>query len=310
MRLRSPAEFYIKALFADTRRLTDEQVQEQLAEDGVDYISTAYLTRLRKKMKVPEPFHPSKQNHIASQQFLVREKLRRFFQPDKLMREALLVFEKPRVREAVESMLLGRVPATSISELIKRTFNVTCTPAGLAIFTHFFWNVDLLDSTQMRLLIKLRFDRDEDDDTFKGRKKLLSSSYFDDARATASTLPSMPASALVVQLRLGFLPNRHELASRLLEVQRIAWLKAIESLAHNGLNDSQKFLNYVHASKLVEEMMQSVARPEDQLREQINTIGLKVETRLLPTITSLSGGAHTVEMTPIEEDRDDSKPRS
>jgi hypothetical protein len=58
---------------------------------------------------------------------------------------------------------------------------------------------------------------------------------------------------------------------------------------------------------MLEEMLQLIAKPEDQMQDQLRAIALRTETRALPSIHQLSAGKHTVDLAPLEDNNDTSK---
>lgn len=306
MRLRSPAEFYIKYLVCHPDRYTSDAVKERLLDEGLDFISTKYIDGLRDKCKPPKPFQPTNQNHFPSYRFIIREKINRLFLPDAAMKTAKEILATPRAKEFVESMLLVNVPLTAIAGFVTRQRKIFCNVEALELYKHYFWNTDLLDSSQMRMLLQLRVDvLAEHVPEFKDKKSVLKSAYYKDPRTVAANLPYSPTSALLSQMRMGIKSSRAEIALRMMEARDVALVRAIEAVHTDGPGDDQKFMNYVNGGRILEELLQMVAKPEDQLRKQLSAIGLRTETKALPSIHSLSGGQHTVEIAPTKDQPDD-----
>lgn len=303
MRLRSPAEFYLKGLVVDPRQFPTAELKERCLDEGVDFLSEAYLDRLRSKMKPPKPFHPDNPNHKASMRFVVQEGINRLFQRDVAMKMALEILEAPRAKEFVESMILVHVPLAAIAAFVFRQHSIYCTPAALEVYQHYFWNINLLDSTQMRVLLALRKDiAIENVAELKGRERILRNAFYRDARTLAADLPYSPTAAMLTQLRLGLMPARQDLAARLLEVQAMALARAAEAVHMDKPGDSKKFAEYSQGCRVLAELQEMTARPEDQMREQLASIALHNDTHILPSIHQLTDGQHTVELSPTKDD--------
>jgi len=146
MRIRSPAEYYLKYLVAHPDKLTDADIEDRCLDEGLDFIGKDYIKRLRKKCKPPEPFYPDNGAHVPSITFLSEQRLWDLFQRSVPMKMALEVLEKPRAKEFVETMILTGVPPSAICAYVSHRCGTYCTPEGLALYRHYFWNIDLLDS--------------------------------------------------------------------------------------------------------------------------------------------------------------------
>jgi hypothetical protein len=306
MRLRSPAENYIKYLSVHPDKFSTVAIKDRLLDAGLDFISDRYLESVRAKLRPPDPFFPNDRGHAASFGFIVRERINRMFQPDVAMKTALELLDTPRAKEFVEAMVLVHVPLSQIASFITKRRSIHCTVPALEVYVHYFWNIDLLDSTQMRLLLDLRTDLIADAvPELKDKKKLLTRAYYKDPRKVAADLPYSPTTAMLAQMRLGVKPGKSEIALRMQETRDIAWLRAAEAAQTDGPGDSQKFLNYANGGRILEELLQLVVKPEDQLREQLSAITLRTDLQPVPSVHALSAGNHTTEIAPIKDAQDD-----
>jgi hypothetical protein len=306
MRLRSPAENYVKYLVSHPDKLGTAVVRERLLDDGLDPISDGYIDSIRARMKVPAPFKPADRDHSASFRFIIQEKINRIYQPDIPMKTAWEVLRMPRAKEFAEAMLLVHVPMSAIALFITKHRGVYCTAAALEMYKYYFWNINLLDSTQMRILLEMRIESlPQQVPEFKGRESVLKHAYYKDARKTAADLPFSPLTAMLAQVRLGVPPSRGEIALRLLDAREQSLVRASEAILQNGPNDSQNALNYANTARILGELLQMVAKPEDQMREQLQSIGLRTDTQPMKSIAQLSGGSHTVDVAPLKDPQHD-----
>ena len=302
MRLISPALHYLKYLCCHPDNYTNDAIKERCLDERIDFISDAYLDRVRKQLRVPTPFFPTDRSHKKSLQFLVDEQLYNIFTADTCMRMALQVLKKPRAKEFIETNILLRVPLSPIAAYVAQHFNVPCTYVSLQRYQHYFWNVDLLDTTEMRVLLAMRIEQTEDGvPEFKGKKKLLQSAYYKDPRKIAADLPSSPMAVMLTQIYLGIRPGKVDLALRMMETRDLALIRAGEAAMQNSLNDSVKFLNFANGSRILEELLQLTSQPEEHIQDQLRAIALRTDTRDVPSIHQLSAGQHTVEMAPLKD---------
>lgn len=306
MRLRSPAEYYIKYLCAHPDQFSTADIKGKLLDVGLDFVSEPYIQGLRARMRMPDPFYPGDMSHNASFGFIVRERINRMFQPDVATKTALELLHTPRAKEFIETMALVHAPASAIASFVTKHRNVYCTVQALEVYAHYFWNINLLDSSQMRILLELRVNTLADNvPEFKDKTGVLRHAYYKDPRKVAADLPYSPTTATLAQMRLGIRPGKSEIALRMQETRDIAWLRACEAAHTDGPGDSQKFLNYANGGRILEELLQMVVKPEDQLRDQLSAITLRTELKTVPSIHALSEGHHTTELAPIKDDDDE-----
>lgn len=303
MRLRSPAEYYLKYLLLHPENHSTPEVILQMEELGLDAINTPYVERLRTKLKPPKPFYPLDKGHAASFRYLLREKINRVFVPDKNTRVALEIVRKPRAKELVEALLLSQTPHDYVCAVLGRTRKIVCTPEALKVYEHYFWNLDLIDSSQMRVLLQLRYKTLNGSDD--GVVRMLDRAYYQDPRRVASELPSSPTTAMLTQLRMGVLPGKTDIGTQALDNRRIAMLRASEALYRDGPNDSQRGMNHLQSVRMLTDLLEFVVKPDQNMQEQLAAVTLRTDTRSLPTLAQLSGGRHTAEMQPLKDRHDD-----
>jgi hypothetical protein len=307
MRLRSPAEFYIKYLLAHPNGYSTEAVRERLLDEYLDFISDEYLERVRSKLRVPKQFRPDDRRHKPSMQFILDERINRAFQPDVPMKMALAILEMPGAKEFVETALLLELPLSAISQGVTYRRGVYCTASGLEVYRHYFWNLNLIEFVQRRMIIELRFaNMASVSPELRERASLVKAAYFRDARRVAADLPHSPAAAILAQLRLGMKPNRMERSVIMREAAGMGAIRALEAVHQDGPGDSQKYLNYASGQRIFEEVLQMVEKPEESMREQLQSIALRTETRDVPSIHQLDpAGQHTVDISPLRDPQHD-----
>lgn len=303
MKLRSPAEFYIKYLICHPDGFNDLVIKTALDELGIAYISDEYLASLRARCVPPNPFRPNDKLHKKSHRFLIAENIVSLFMQTPDTKLAFKILEKPRVKEFVESSILSHAPSIAIAFKVT-TYGMRCGAGVIDEYKKYFWNIDLLSATQMRTLINMELDQnvgDNDSAHVRDRKKALKRASYLDPRRLAAELPYSPITALMAQMRMGVMPSRPELGKILQMAQAMAGLKVLEATLGSGLHDSQTALNFSGVVKNMTEALESVVRPDEHLREQLQAIALRTESAPVPSIHQLSGGQHTVDLQPLVE---------
>lgn len=299
MYLRSPAEHFIKYLLLSPDECRDNEIFQKVEELGLDGISTKYIGRLRERLKPPNPFHPTDKGHMPSRAFLFKEGVDRMFLPDKDMKTALHLVGRPRVKEVIESTLLSGAPSEYVCSVLLRTQRTVCSPKALDLYEHYFWNLELLDSSQMRVLLQLRYNSLEGDS--EGVQRMLKGAYYQDPRRVAAELPYSPTSTMLTQMRMGMQPGKGEVGIQMLDARRTAMLKAIEAVHRDGPMDSKRSLDYFQGARILTELLEVVVKPDQNLNEQLSAISLRTDTRPLPSLQELSAGKHTADLQPTKE---------
>lgn len=310
MQLRSPSERYIKYLLLRSNKHTEEQIVEICNDLELFYVDRIYLTRLRMRCIPPTPFRPSDRHHAASRRFLNKEGVLELFQQDDDTKRALRLVALPRVKEFVEAMLLTHAPALAISSAVQRDFNFYCPVQTIERYQRIFWDINALNTTQLRTLINARLEPMADENAPKEAREharaLKKASYLD-ARKLAADLPYSPMTALITQMRMGLQPGKLELAKTMMMVQAMAAVRTLEATMYGSPQDANKALNFSIVVRNMSEALESVVKPDEALREQLQQIALRTETTQLPSIHQLSAGKHTVDLQPTQAEQHDRK---
>jgi hypothetical protein len=306
-RLRSPAEYFIRALIVHPDAYATEDIRQQVQNEDLDWLSNDYIDWVRTRIPVwPDPFYPFDRLHLPSSQFIYQEKINRAFHQDLAMKAAGELKDKPRVREFIESMMLAQVPHAAIAAYVGRVHRTYCTLEVLEVYKHYYWNIDLLDSDMMRVLLQWRVENAANNiPVFKGMLRALRGSYYKSARKIAADLPHSPAAAALAQMRLGMSGNQQDLQDILRDIRNVGSRRSLEAAYQDGPGDSQKAVNYMNLARGSEEMLQMTSNPQSQMLSQLESIALRTDPRALPHVKALSAGQHTVDLAPLKDPKHD-----
>ena len=299
---RSPAETYLKYLLLHPKRYTNAQILDICQFVQLDYLGEWYLNKLRAQLKPPTPFHPFDRNHAPSRKFLMVSGLFWIFCPDKHGKNAFAILEQPRVKEFVESMIIAHATHIAIAARLRKSYHYDCTAADIDRYGAFFWNVNLLDSTELRALLALRADQLEvhTEAEIRFQSKAVRSASYKDPRRSAAELPFSPVSALITQTKMGVMPSNLDVLHITQMVQWWATTRALEEILVNGKGASTRAADYGSVARNFNEILKDVNHPEAALRDELATIAMRTDDAALPTIHQLSQGQHTVEVVVME----------
>lgn len=298
---RSPCEYYTKYLILQPTKPSDEQIKELLQDDQLDYLGAAYMKKLREQCRPPEPFFPDDKNHRRSRNFLITEGIEDLFDGTKDVKAARTILKTPRAKELVEAMTLTRVPVRAISIALSRQRQAIFSDGAVLAYQRYYWNVELLDSTEMRALLLCRAEaaHESKDPEVQLQGKPFKTASYTDPRRVAAQMSHSPLGARLAQMRMGFMPSTNELARIVEEVRMTVLSRALEVATYGGPDDSKRALDYALAAEKMGNVLEQIVRPDEELRQQLSAIALRTNApNKAPALKQLSGGNHTTSLLP------------
>jgi hypothetical protein len=295
----SPSENYLKYLLAHPACYDDPYIKDVAREMGLDVLGDWYLQWLRQRVRPPTPFYPE-ENHKASIAFMLREQLTYAFLPDVAMNQAMRILQRPRARETLETMVLSGAGDESVALAISRRHKMPCTPQASARYRHYFWNVEMLDSTQMRALLDFRNSDvlEHPNKEVKNQYASLNRMRHTDPRVIAARLPQSPVTNLIAQMSAGVVPKRMDISEVLDTAYANCALRIAQHTGNSSPNDALMASQYANTAEAVGRMKAVLGNPEDKLRDDLNRISVATTAHKVPTIHQLSEGKHTTSLQP------------
>jgi hypothetical protein len=305
----SPAENYFKYLVIHPECYTDGHIKDVAIELGLDYIGDWYIQWLRHRMRPPVPFYPEDQCHAKSYQYLLRESLVQAFLPGKSMEKANRILSRPRWRELVETLLIAQAPFEAVVHALRVRHRFIADADAIRLYRFFYWNIDLLDSTQLRSLLELRytggFHSSGEDREMLAQFPALSKNRHNDPRVIAARLPASPISSVIAQLGLGVMPKRLNLENVVQATMITSTLKTLEGTIMGGQNGAQISQGYGAVAETMSRLKEAVVNPETNLREDLKRITVATTPNVVPTLRQLTAGNHTVNVQPDPKPEED-----
>ncbi len=297
---RSPAERYFKYLIAHPSCYDNRYIEGVAKTLSLDYLGESYLQAVRGRIRPPVPFLPEDRQHRASQRFLTKELLDKAFNPDADMTLALKILQTPRLRELVETMVISGAPDAAITMALKARYHKRYTESSVRYFKHYFWDISHLDTTQVRTLLELRFNGALRNATGPeaAQYAVANKLRHTDPRVVASRMPVSPLTALLAQMQLGILPKDVDLAKVVETTRMAATLRTMEATLQGGPAGVQMAQGFAIVADVMTRLMDSVVRPDEQLRKDLQKITVATTPGKLPLLAKLSGGHHTVSLQP------------
>lgn len=291
---RSPAEYYIKYLLLHPDNYDDDDIKRVLKEHQLDFPGGKYLDRLRARLRPPSPFYPLNDLHPSSFRYLVSEKVHTLFHQDRKTVAALEILNKPRVKEMVESMTLLREPYALVVVRLQRAGLGSYRAGDLQRYCHFFWNLDLVDSTELNGLMQIRANLTDGDDVLAvaATKAMVRASY-NDPRYSAATSPIPVVAAMRLQVRYGYMPDRVTTARLATLVAALGTGAAAEAAHGRGPKGAQHSRDYMAAAVQAAQLRQLLGSPEESLEKELQQLAVATAEGNVPHIDELTDGDYT-----------------
>lgn len=301
----SPAENYLKYLLAHPGCYDDLYIRDVARELGLDILGDWYMQWLRQRVKPPSPFYPEA-NHRPSVLFMQREQLTSAFVPDDAMNQAMRILSRPRPRETLETMVLSGADNESITLAMTRRHKLRATELTIARYRHYFWNVEMLDSTQMRALLDMRNTEllESPSKDVKNQFASLNRMRHSDPRSIAARLPQSPVTSLIAQMSAGVMPKRMDI-NAVLDVALVQTIARVAQYSSVGSPiDATMQQMYATTVETIQRIKETIGNPEEKLRDDLNRISVATTPHKVPTIHQLSDGKHTTALQPEPKEED------
>lgn len=294
---RSPCELYIKYLLCHPDGYSLSAVKDIVVGQDLDYPSDVYVQGLIRRLRIPVPFYPSNVVHHRTTRFLKAEQIFAFFHPDKPAEEAHRLLQTPRAKETIETMTLAGDAPALIAHRIRR-IGVPATAEGVRRYCSFYWNLNLVDSTEAHALLRMRVERTMDP-VVPGveptpdqmmQHLALNKAKYRDPRRLAAEIPNSPMASLMNQLRLGILPTQVELGRLLAATRMAAICRANEVVYAQSPTDAARGRDFMLMAKMATELIAEIGSPDTELQRDLQQLLLETDQGQVPHIRELQEG--------------------
>jgi hypothetical protein len=140
-----PSTYYIKYLVAKGWPNGENPVtiNQSLEDLGLLKISDEEFDRIAASLSPPKGFVPQNPSHQPTMKFMRAEKIFSIWQPSKDDKDVLDLFLVPQVKETIQILLMGRLPAEEIAIRVDKKYSRETSVKLIEAFSHYFWNVKL-----------------------------------------------------------------------------------------------------------------------------------------------------------------------
>lgn len=300
---RSPCETYLKYLLSHPDGYTDDDIRKLTKMQQLDYTGKPYLQRLRLTCAPPTPFFPEDRKHQKSQRYIRRERIETLYFPDDDTRAANVILERPRAKELVESLLLTSTHPGWISALLHKRFSMYVEPSAIARYKSYYFNIDLVDSTEMKALLKARAVSDPSQDADEQVLAVaISDANKSDPRSLSANMASSPLAGMLNVIRAGYLPSNVEVGKLAGAARNVALVGVLESSMRGS---SAQGRDFALVAKMMTEIIEQAGDAQNTLDRELHRLMLETESGKVPHINDLSGGEHTLDLQPLPKGEPD-----
>ena len=297
----SPCERYIRYLLLDNIERTNAEIRGLLDAQGLDCLSDGYLDGIRQFYRaLPEGFDPRSRQHAPSFNLVRSAGVLDLFQGDPVeMEPVYTILDSPRAKEFIEAALIWEASPRIITDQLQRRFGIiTATPQAVVRYQWFYWDVNLLDTVELKGIIKLRYLRLKESASSEAslQGKALTSALYSDIRWIAANTPKSPYFAMLGLMNLGIMPPDFDTNAVLAKAQQNISLRVLQESSSVFPESDRRLLNWATSYKMLAELAEQRANPEDDLRAQLELITLRTDTQKMPHVLAVSNGQHTVDL--------------
>lgn len=300
---RTPCEYYLKYLLVHPDSYSTDDIKLALREHQLDFPGDIPVSRLRERLVKPATFRPADKRHSATFRFLVREGIYYLFHLDDETRAAIFLLKRPRAKEMIEAMTIAGDPISFILHRLK-AMGIKVTEKALQRYLFYFWNLELVDRTELHALMQMRVSSmatDGEDLASTLRHKAMQRAAYNDPRMVALNSPVPAFAGIFNQMRTGYMPPPIDLPTVMSRVREIMILRSAESGLDRGPMAARNSLDFSGAAKNVHELLEAIGTPDDELKRDLTSLLLAHSDAPVPTIHQLTHGEHTVDVQPTTE---------
>jgi hypothetical protein len=304
---RSPCETYFKYLISHPDAYSDDDIRKLVKMQQLDYIGRPYLQRLRLTCGPPSPFFPEDKLHLRSQRYIRKERMEGLYHPDDDTYAAAEILENPRAKELVESMLLTDTQFGWVAAVLHKRLGMNIQPSALRRYKLYYFNVDLVDSTEMKALLEARAISDASQDV---DEQVLGVSVIkankSDPRSLSAGMSSSPLAGMLNVIRAGYLPSNVEVGKLANAARNVAIIGTLES-SMRGLAAQGR--DYALIAKMMTEILEQAGDAQHTLDRELHRLMLETDTGTMPHVNELTDGSHTIDLQPLPTGESDNAKR-
>lgn len=288
----SPIKLYL--LYLLVRGWGLDKIEAHCLQLGLDYLHLDYLKKVQTEAEFPQVFRPNDIHHLASRKWLEDHGLGELFpspQPPEF-HAAFQLIQKPRAKEVLETMALAKATPETITQSLLR-IRVRTTPEVVALALKLFWNMEVVDSQEVRVLLHLRTTAHQDapvEDSVdpKGNTRPRSSplpgfaaavkkASYADPRLMVASIPGSPLAVLLAQSALGMPLSKVDLAKVYDMLIVLLTHKVIENATSTAADATLRTQTALSSVKLAQEIQLKFVAPDKNTGDLLKAAMIRYE---------------------------------
>jgi hypothetical protein len=285
---RSPCEYYIKYLLVHPDNYSPQQIKEIVISQGLDYIGDDYVGKLNAGLGPrPIPYYPVDIGHKRSQRFLVSAGVRSMFIQDADMKLAESYIHLPRAKEIIETTSLSDMSVAWISGILRRA-GYQSNKRSLDLYRHYYWNLQLVDSTDVKVLLRIRGTiSDSQDPAVQVATAALGKAMYSDPRYEAAHVSTPAIASMMSLMRYGIIPNNIELHKLANSARKTALLRSCAETGNFHPHAGKQSLEFAMVAKVMGEVLADVGDTAGDLSEGLASMKMLRDENPVRSIAEL-----------------------
>jgi len=276
---------YLKYLILAESRYTNDQIKGIIQSLDLDFVSDAYVDRLRGLVAdKPEHFRPRDRAHADSFKFIAKHGLLNLFHPDGDTLGAFELLDHGKAKATLEAVFINRMPPYLIASRLEKSYGISAPVTVVNRYRYLFWQTETIDTIGLKTLLRARYNH------------LPKADLYMDPRWVAVMSGQSPISSMITQVAAGIIPSSIDVKEIMRRNHVMAVLRLGQELEQGSIGYDQRAANVSNTVRVLEEFNEKYDRPEENLLKSMNKVQVQHDYRVLPMIRDLSHGDHTTEL--------------
>lgn len=288
----SPIKLYLLYLLVKGWGL--DRIEAHCLQLGLDYLHLDYLRRVQTEAGFPQVFRPNDINHLPSRKWLEENGLGELFpgpQPP-VFQAAFQLIQRPRAKEVLETMALAKAYPETIAQSLLR-IRIRTTPEVVVMALKLFWNMEVVDSQEVRVLLHLRTTAHQEpplEDTVNaqgnpraarsplpGFAAAVKKASYADPRLMVASIPGSPLAVLLAQSALGMPLSKLDLAKVYDMLIVLLTHKVIENATSTAADATLRTQTALTSVKLAQDIQSKFVAPDQNTHDLLKAAMIRYE---------------------------------
>ena len=298
--IKSPSSNYIRYLLCQPTPMIDQAIRDDVVGRDLDFPSTKLVQLLRRQLGArPDPYIPADPTHQPSSRYLYQAGVRPLFFPDQHVKLAWELLDCRDAKTLIETALITHMDLGTIKFLLERNGHRS-TLRALELFRHYFFNLQDIDETMVRALMKKRgMTLPSDDPDEMMTAVAMETAIKRDPRVNITYTGSKRVGQAMLLAQNGVTLQRVQVQKVVAGIRDAALFRAHDELSFGASGASERAKDYGLLAVQMVGVLEQLGSPDDEVAQQIRAFHLKKEQDQVPLLDDIVGqGSVTSDVMP------------